>query len=300
MLIDIIYDVISPIFIIVAVAVLAHRALTFDPRTLSRLIVYVFTPCLIFNRLATSDLQDDESAQLIAVAITMSLAVALVAWGVARLAHFDSQLASAFVLSATLINAGNYGIPLNNFAFGSAGEERALIFYVGSTLMTYSLGVFLASRGAVPTRQAVLNVVKVPMIYAAVLGLLVNALDLTLAVPLERSTSVLGQGTIPAMLMVLGIQLSRARIKGRIAPLLLASGIRLVIGPLIAAALAALVGLSGVGWRVAIAQSAMPTAVVSGVLATEFGTEADFVTAAVLVSTLLSIVTVTVVLALIM
>lgn len=300
MLIDIIYDVISPIFIIVAVAVLAHRALTFDPRTLSRLIVYIFTPCLIFNRLATSDLQDDESAQLIAVAITMSLAVALVAWGVARLAHFDAHLTSAFVLSATLINAGNYGIPLNNFAFGSAGEERALIFYVGSTLMTYSFGVFLASRGTVPTRQALMNVVKVPMIYAAVLGLIVNALDLTLAAPLERSTSVLGQGTIPAMLMVLGIQLSRARIRGRVAPILLASGIRLVIGPLIAAALAALIGLSGVGWRVAIAQSAMPTAVVSGVLATEFGTEADVVTATVLVSTLLSIVTVTVVLALIM
>jgi len=97
---------------------------------------------------------------------------------------------------------------------------------------------------------------------------------------------------------VLGIQLSRTSLRGRIGPVLLASGLRLIVAPLLAVPLALALGLSGLTRDVAIVQSAMPVAVVSGVLATEFGSDADFVTATILVSTLLSIVTLGILLAL--
>jgi predicted permease len=81
---------------------------------------------------------------------------------------------------------------------------------------------------------------------------------------------------------------------------LLASGIRLLAAPLIALALALALGVSGLTRQVSIVQSAMPTAVFSGVLATEFGNDSDFVTAVILVSTLLSILTLSVLLSLLM
>jgi len=58
-------------------------------------------------------------------------------------------------------------------------------------------------------------------------------------------------------------------------------------------------GITGLTRQVILTESAMPTAVISGVLAAEFGADTEFVTATILVSTLLSIVTLSVLLALI-
>ena len=82
--------------------------------------------------------------------------------------------------------------------------------------------------------------------------------------------------------------------------ILLASGLRLLLGPLIALGLVVLLGLSGLTRQVAIVQSAMPTAVVTGVLASEFGADTEFVTATILVSTVTSVATLTILLAVIM
>jgi len=110
----------------------------------------------------------------------------------------------------------------------------------------------------------------------------------------------MADATIPIMLVVLGAQLSHASVRGRIQPILLASGLRLLLGPLIAVGLVALLGISGLTRQVAIVQSAMPTAVVTGVLASEFGADAEFVTATILVSTITSVATLSVLLSVIM
>jgi len=102
------------------------------------------------------------------------------------------------------------------------------------------------------------------------------------------------------MLALLGIQLSRASIRGRIKPIVMAAGMRLIVSPVIAVALVALLGLSGLTRQVAIVQASMPTAVIAGVLTTEFGGDIDFVTGAILVSTVASTVTLSVILSLLM
>jgi predicted permease len=61
-----------------------------------------------------------------------------------------------------------------------------------------------------------------------------------------------------------------------------------------------LLGLSGLARQVSIIEASMPTAVTTGVLATEFGSDTEFTTAVILVSTLASIVTLSVLLTLVM
>lgn len=293
---EIIYNIISPILLVVAVAFVADRYLDIDPRSLSRLLVYVFTPFLIFKGVAFSDLSGSEAGQLVAVAILMSVGIALVAWMVAHWTQLDRRTAAAFTLSATLINAGNYGLPLNRFAFGAPGEERAIVFFIATVIVSYTLGVFLASFGNLSARLALRNVFGVPLVYAALLGLAVNLLNVDLPLPMTRAVGLMADAAIPAMLAVLGVQLSRASVRGRMQPIVLASALRLLVGPLIAVGLVALLGLEGLARQVAIVQSAMPTAVVTGVLAVEFGADAELVTATILVSTVASVITLSVLL----
>lgn len=297
---EVAFNIVLPVVVIVLAAALADRLFDTDPRSLSRLVIYLFVPFLIFQRLATTELTAGEGLQLMAIAIGMSLLAAAAAALVARLASYPPRLSAAFILSVTLINAGNYGMPLNLFAFGKPGEERALIFFVGSVLVTYTLGIFLASLGTAPPREALTRIFRVPLPYALVAGLAVNLLHIELPVPAVRASETLAQAAVPGMLTVLGLQLSRARVPHQFGPIVLAAGMRLILAPLLALPLIALLGASGLTRQVSIVQSAMPTAVISGVLAAEFGADTQIVTGVILVSTLLSTVTLSVLLTLVM
>ncbi len=299
---EIAYNLIAPIFLMVGASMLLDRRLHVDPRALSKLVVYLFTPCMVLDGIARSDLTGSETGQLAFVALTVSLLVALAAWIVARAARLERHLVSVFVLSAMVMNAGNYGIPLNRFAFGEAGEARALIFFVITVALSNTLGVFLASSGTVSTRRALRNMLSVPLPYAVVAGFVLNGANGTLPLPLERALSVMGQAAIPAMLTVLGLQLSRATFNGNhLWPVLAAAGMRLIVSPLIALPLVMLLGMDGITRQVSLVQAAMPTAVVGGVLATEFGgnEDAQFITSVILLSTALSLVTLSVLLSLV-
>lgn len=298
-LLDIIANIIAPIFIVAGFAVLADRMLDIDPRGLSRLIIYLFAPFFVFQGIAKAQVSGGEAGQLVATALLGALLMAVIAWGVARLSGFDRELESAFMLTCVLINAGNYGIAFNRFAFGALGEERALIYFVATSIVSNTFGVYLASRGNHSTQRALLNVLKVPLPYAALLGVAAHVGRVDLPVPLDRAVGLFSQATVPAMLVVLGLQLSRASVRGRLRLILMAAGIRLVIAPLIAVGLVALLGMSGLTRQVAIMQSAMPTAVMTSVLATEFGADSEFVSATILVSTLASVITLSVLLSLI-
>ena len=298
-LLSVLYNVISPIFLVAGVAWIADRRVGLDPQPLSRALIYVFSPCLVLDSLVHSNMGGDEALSLAAVAFFGSIGMALVGWGVARAWGFDQRLESAFMLGVVLINAGNYGLPLNRLAFGPEGESRAVIYFTTTYMISNSLGVFLAARGSRSTREAVRTVFMIPLPYAVVVGLFLNVSRFSLPGPINEAVGLLAQASIPWMLVVLGIQLSRARFAGRIMPMLAACGLRLLVSPLIAFGLVLLLGLTGVTRQVAIIEAAMPSAVISSVLATEFGADSDFVTGVVLLTTLASILTLSVLLLLV-
>lgn len=293
---EIFYNIILPIFVVVGVVLIADRSLHLDSQALSQAVIYIFTPFLVFDGMAKLEVDGGEAGLLAAVALLSCVLMTFVAWGVARAARFDRRLTSAFLLSAVVINAGNYGLPLNQFAFGASGEQRALIFFVVTVAFTSTVGVFLASLGEASARDALVNALKVPLLYAVLAGVLVNALNVTIPVPIDRASVLLGQAAIPSMLVVLGLQLSNVKPDRRIWPMLCASALRLLVSPLIVLGLVVLVGMDGLARDVSIVQAGMPTAVIGGVLATEFRSDSEFVTGVILLSTLLSIVTLSIIL----
>jgi hypothetical protein len=299
-ILTIIYNIIAPIFIIVGLAVLLGYRFSPDPRVFSRVIFYLFSPFLVVGSIAKSDLRANEIGLIALMVILFYLLMAAVSWLLARLFHFDRQLESAFMLSVVIINAGNYGLPLSEFAFGQVGLQRAVIFFVITAILANTLGVFLASRGTASVKRSLFNMLTVPLPYATALGFMINLGHFTLPLPLERAIVLLGQATVPCMLVVLGLQLARVSVRGRWRPIFLATAARLVVAPLIAFPLAAFLGLSGVTGQVAIVQASMPTAVISSVLAAEFGADAEFTAAVVFVSTVASVATLTVLLWLVM
>jgi predicted permease len=293
-------NVIAPIFAIIGLAALVARRFDPDARTLSTLIIYLFSPFLVLDGMAHSQIQADELVQIMGAALLLAVIMAGVGYAMTRIFNFERRLASAFMMTIVLLNAGNYGLPLNEFAFGPEGLQRAMVFYVTTGLVANTFGVFLASRGAASMRDSFINIFKVPLVYCLIIGLLLNFTGTTMPMWIERFVARLGSAAVPAMLVLLGIQLNsalqRATLRERWKPILLAAGTRLIVGPVVALGIAAVLGLSGVTRSVVIVESSMSTAVISGVLAIQFDADADFVTGVILVTTLASVATLSVIL----
>jgi predicted permease len=299
-LLGIALNIIGPIFLVIGVAVVYGRRFNPDTRTLSTLLVYVLGPCLVFDGIYTADLQTGEIGKVVALVVLFTAAFWLTGWVLARLFHFDRRLEGSFILTLVLVNAANYGIPLNEFAFGSAGRQWAVVYFVLSALIASNLGIYLVSRGKNSARQALLNVVKTPLVYGTILGLILNLGKIPLPLAIDRAVTLLSQAAIPGMLILLGLQLARVSIKGRVWPIALAAGTRLIAAPVFAFFLAALLGLSGVARQVSIVESSTPTGILASAIAAEFGGDDDFTSAVILFSTLASLVTLTVLLSILM
>jgi predicted permease len=217
-----------------------------------------------------------------------------------KILHLEGPTQAAFLTAMLVMNAGNYGLSVNLFAFGEPGLARASVYFTLSAILSASLGVYLSARGRASSLVALRRVASVPLIYAAVLGLIFNLYGWTAPEPLQKAIHLLGQASVPAMLVVLGMSLAETfRNRGQGLPLQ-ALGIvtvgRLLVAPALTWAMAGLVGLTSLTRDVTVLESAMPTAVVTTILATEFDTDPPFAALCVLITTLFSLPTVTILL----
>jgi hypothetical protein len=221
------------------------------------------------------------------------ICVGLLTWLIGGVLRLDRRMMAAVLVTTMFMNAGNYGLPLTSFAFGEQALAFASIFFVISALFTNTVGIVIASSGSMSVINAIKGLVKFPAIYALSVGILFLQFSWQLPTSLDRTVNLLGNAAIPCMLVLLGMQLVNIRLDGHIKPLILSSSMRLLIAPLLAFGLTRLFGMSGPAQQAVVLEAGMPVAVLTTILATEFDAEPIFVTTAVLVTTLISPLTLT-------
>jgi predicted permease len=297
LLVQILLNNIIPIFLAIGAGVaLAHLA-DVDPSTLSKAVLYVFSPCLVYTLLTDIEFQSDEVVRIVVATVANVTISGALAWAIGRVLGLSRVLTTALMLAAMFTNSGNYGLSLNNLAFGEEALARAAIFFVTNSVLAYTIGIYLASSGRLTAREALKSLLSIPPIYAALLALATAVTGIRLPGPVMTSVRILGSASIPVMLLILGIQIASARRLVNVRLVGLASSLRLVLGPVVALVLVTLLQLSGPARQATVVEASMPTAVMVTVLATEFDIEPAFVTSSVVLSTLLSPITLTLLIA---
>jgi malate permease and related proteins len=279
---------ILPIFIVAAFGFGLQRWLGLDKRTLSNAVFNCFSPCLVFASLVNSRLGGDELIGLVGFTIATILLMGALGLGVARLFRFSRADTAALLIVVMFVNGGNYGLTLNQLRYGDEGLARAVVYYMTSTVMVYTVGVLVASMGQLHGRAALARVLRVPAVYAAVLAVIVYTLHIPIPAPLMRGIEVAGAGAIPVMLLVLGMQMADMQVTDTWRLTIPAVSLRLIIGPVVGVLVAAFLGLQGLGRATSIIEASMPTAVIAIILATEFGLHPSLVTSIVVWTTLFS------------
>jgi predicted permease len=292
-------QVLMPIFVVAGLGyLLARLHVIEDTRSLSRVSIYVLLPALTFSAMAKADLRAGEFVSLVGSAWAIAALQAGIGLFLARRFAFDDAHEGAFLLSIITANAGNFGIPFSNFAFGPETVGPASIYYVASLIVTYVGGVLVTTPSAGGLARGLGKVLRMPILYAAAAGLLVNRSGLVVPEALLRPVQLAGGAAVPIMLTLLGVELARATVRQDRVTLSCVVGLRLVAAPALAAGLALVFGFHGVIRDVVIVQSAMPTAVGAALVAVELNARPALVSSAVLVTTLGSFLTLTVLLGL--
>lgn len=297
-LFTIVLNILVPVFALVLTGYIAGPRLGLEPRTLTRYAYFILTPAFIFSVLARTHIEAGLVVQMSIYMACVEIGCAVAAFLVARLLRRSPRMTAVYISAAVFGNVGNFGLPIIQFARGEEALGLATIYFLIILVMSFVIGVGAANWQRSGGLAAVLAVAKTPALIVVPPAIFFNWSQIELPLVITRPVDLLAGALIPTMLIGLGVQLASVGIPRPNLDMVVASSIRLIIGPLIAAALSTWFAIGGQARDVGILQSSMPIAILVSIIASEYDMEPAFVTAAVLFSTLASIISLAVVIAL--
>lgn len=281
------WQVIFPIFFIILVGAVLERALTLDIATLTRINFYAFVPALVFIKMLQADLSLLMMGNIALFVLAHSAVMFLFALLLYRHPLFQPYR-KVLLLASVLTNAGNYGIPFVLLAFGDRYMSVAAVVFLVQNLMTFTFGVLLMESGQPHKVHLLRAIARLPVIYALLTAILLNALSVPVPKPLALPLEFLANALVPVALLTLGTQLGRGIGRPSIALLVAPVTLRLVLAPLLALAIVPLFGFPRDIDAVLVATAGLPIAVNVFILSAQYRTGEAFASQIVTTSTLLS------------
>ncbi len=297
-LLHILWNNVLPLSLVIGLGITLHRIFSLDIKTLSKLNFYLFSPAIMFELLYGTAISMQMFGQVLLFFVLFMLLQYAVLEVVVRVRKYKGGMRAAMRNSVLFYNSANYGIPINQLAF--AGNTYTLsvqiIIMMMQSLIPNTYGIYSVNAHKADWRAIRKVILSMPVIYVIPLALLLRGLQVPLPGFVDISVGYLSDAFIGMALFTLGVQLGDMKgflTRKLAADVGIATGLRLIAGPLLAWGVVTMMGIDEMMGAALIVSSAVPTSLSSVLLAVEFDNEKDFASQSVLVSTALSIVTVT-------
>ena len=200
-----IIGIITPVLLISAVGYGWGRYRRPDMTWINRLSTDLLFPLLIFSAMAARDFHIVDYLPLIGGGLAVMLGSGLIAWAAARLLGYNPH---AFIPPMVFTNSANMGLPLTLFAFGAQMLPAAVALFMVFSLVHFTIGIRICAPHA-----SLRGILKGPMLWAMLLGVLMSLFGLSLPDWLATSTRMLGETAIPLGLFTLGVGFSGFRVE---------------------------------------------------------------------------------------
>lgn len=291
-------NVILPVCLIFAAGFLLQKKFHLEIRSISATALYLMLPALMFKTFYQTEL-NQTFYKIIVYVILLSVLIIWLIKGIGFIKRYDSKMISALILSTAFMNNGNFGAPVILFAFGEKGFQYAVVILTMHTVMISTFGIYYAAKGKMDIKGSLLSVIKIPMIWGSVAGILMSYFDVPVPENLNGAIELVADAAVPTIMLTLGMQLAEIKLSrlqwGKIS---LAVFVRLILSPIIAWGIVSFLQVDPLLERVMIISAAMPAAAITTMYALQYDSEPDLVSAITLISTLLSIGTLSILLAL--
>jgi len=314
----ILFDVIGPIVVMIAVGALLRRTFELDMGTLSKLNIYFAVPAFIFSKVAYSSLPFSDMGGIVAITAIQMTTLGLLVYYAGRLFGVGPHTLGAIVMAVIFYNSGNYGLPLAELAYpasksaaGGARSGAAVQAFVVMTqnLLSWTAGLAIAASVHAGFKWSNFKrVFRLPMIPAMIAGVVCKlwlAGDPSRALPaiIAKPAQYVTDAYIPLALLTLGAQLATNPRWPRWKPVSVVLIVRLLFGPIQMGAI--LFGLHLLGWgpldlwgsrgwpaELLILTAAVPTAITTLLLTLELGGDVELAADCVFWTTICSCVSI--------
>lgn len=274
--------------------------------SISAVVIYFFLPALAFQVLYTAPL-NTEMLKIPVISAWVCLGTAAVAYALYGLLDtwldfcLNRRALGAMLLAAGWSNATYLGLPTVTATFGEEYRRIPILFDILALtplLLTVgaSIGIHFGKTTGPRTsfgrglRDGLRAVLKLPPFWAAVLGLAFNAFGLHLPPLITRTFQTAGSAVAPLMIFFVGLALQKPALR-TLLWILPAVMLKLGFAPLLASIGGRFLGLEGVARGATILEAAMPTMVLTLVIADRFELDTELLAQAIALSTLLSFLT---------
>jgi len=263
-----------------------------DADLLGTIVLYITLPAYVFDAIYSFHRKlPSDMIKVPFLGFAGILVILVLAYAIGRLMRLERPMLGGFIIASGFGNTGFLGYPVVQAAFGKGAAlvTAALYDEVAMAMPLYTLGAIIAASfaGSKVDSAQLRKVLTIPSLWAIPAALILR--PVRIPVPVVDAIQYLALGTIPLAMMTLGLSISTKSLKGIVTPVLVASGLKLVVLPVVTHYLVSAFGVCGLIHKATVLESGMPTAVMCGVVATKFGKSGIFVAGIIFVSTLLSI-----------
>ena len=202
------------IYLFVAIGFIAKRSFKekIDERTLTLLSVYFLQIFLTLWGLLKRPIDTTFLYAPLLYLLIISLALLLM-MPLLRSLFKDPKERSIATVAALIGNTGNLGIPLGIAIFGEASIPYTTVINLVNVFFVYTLGVYFYSRGTFDAKKSLLNIIKLPILWAAMVAIALNLAGYTPG-PVVANTLMMGAYASMTMQLVLfGIYLYGVKIR---------------------------------------------------------------------------------------
>lgn len=277
------FTIIAPVFVCAAIGfVWKRRGHPFDADFIINLTTVIGMPCLVFATLVKVEMDWNAFRDMAGASVVTFVAFGAVSWTALKVWGLEHR---AFWPGQVFANFGNMGLPLCLLAFGQQGLALAIVYFTIGLVLLFTVGYAVAAGTA-----SIQRLVRMPLIYFVAAALLFVVTETEPPQWIYATTKLIGDLTIPLMLIALGVSVASLKVKSIWRSLGL-SLLRLGTGFAVGVVTALAFGLEGPARGVLILVSAMPVAVFAYLFAARYDTQPGEVAGTVVVSTAVSFVT---------
>lgn len=200
-----VFEIVFPIYVIVALGVYCGKRFNPDIKSANQLNMDIFIPALIFSVLIGQSVDVRDYIPMIAAAAAIVLGSGLLAWPIC---YYFSFKIKTLVPACMFNNAGNIGIPLAVLTFGEQALPVAMILFLVENTLHFTVGMALLNK-----KHSWWRAMISPLTITTLVAIIMGILGITLPTILMLPIGMLGDIAIPLMLFSLGVRMSATQLK---------------------------------------------------------------------------------------
>ena len=258
----------------------------------NKIVMYILLPCMIFHALYSADLSLISKLGILPLVILASSAVTgIVSFFILKRLKLDDITLWSVLVTVMIANTAFMGYPVTLGIYGQDGFLRAIFCDIATLCIFLMLSFVLILKFGGTVKTAFKKIAFFPPLWAVIFGLVFNFINIPIGPVLDNTINYLGQGAIPLIMVALGLSIDFSAIKRSKSMIVFTSIMKLAFFPLVAFFVATQLGLIDLQFKISIVEAAMPSGMMSLLLAITYKLNYELTSDCILINTVISLIT---------